>query len=102
MFTDESHLFFFIVGLAIAAYGAYVFISRDYPTYLFLPASFVFLDYDEAKITTISDHLSLMGMFIFYLALSVQRSEKARWQPNGKRRRRVKRVLSFLLCIALS
>ena len=55
----------FIAGAMIAAYGIYVFISRDYPTYLFLRSEFVFLDYDEPPILFYLDYLSLMGTCIF-------------------------------------
>ena len=55
----------FAVGLAIAAYGAYVFISRDFPTYLFLQSEFVFLDYEESRLLYYLDYLALMGLFIF-------------------------------------
>lgn len=55
----------FIVGLAIAAYGVWTFISRDFPTYLFLKSEFVFLDYSEPKILFYIDYLALMGLCIF-------------------------------------
>ena len=55
----------FIVGLAIAGYGAWVFVKRDYPTYLFLKTEFVFFDYNENKLLFYLDYLALMGTFIF-------------------------------------
>lgn len=55
----------FIIGLAIAGYGVWVFISRDFPTYLFLKSEFVFLDYSESKILFYIDYLALMGLCIF-------------------------------------
>lgn len=55
----------FIIGLAIAGYGVWAFIGRDFPTYLFLKSEFVFLDYSEAKILFYIDYLALMGLCIF-------------------------------------
>lgn len=55
----------FILGLAVALYGAWVFAKRDFGTYLFLQSEFVFLDYEESKILFYLDYLSLMGMCIF-------------------------------------
>ena len=55
----------FIAGLVIAGYGVWVFISRDFLTYLFLKSEFVFLDYSEPKILFYIDYLALMGLFIF-------------------------------------
>ncbi len=55
----------FILGLAVALYGAWVFVKRDFNTYLFLQSEFVFLDYEESKILYYLDYLSLMGMCIF-------------------------------------
>lgn len=55
----------FLAGAIIAAYGVYVFFSRNYPTYLFLQSEFVFLDYDEPPILFYLDHLALMGSCLF-------------------------------------
>ncbi len=55
----------FIIGLAIAGYGVWAFISRDFPTYLFLKSEFVFLDYSEPKVLFYMDYLALMGLCIF-------------------------------------
>ena len=54
-----------ILGLAVALYGAWVFVKRDFLTYLFLQSEFVFLDYEESKILYYLDYLSLMGTCIF-------------------------------------
>lgn len=48
----------------IAAYGIYVFISRDFASYLFLKSEFVFLDYSESKLLFYWDYLMLMGLCI--------------------------------------
>lgn len=55
----------FITGLAIAGYGVWAFIGRDFPTYLFLKSEFVFLDYSEPKVLFYIDYLALMGLCIF-------------------------------------
>ncbi|EEG75597.1 DUF4405 domain-containing protein [[Clostridium] hylemonae] len=55
----------FIIGLAIAGYGVWTFISRAFPTYLFLKSEFIFLNYSEPKILFYIDYLALMGLCIF-------------------------------------
>ncbi len=55
----------FIISLFIAAYGVYVFIKRNFLTYMFLRSEFVFLDYEEPKLKFIGDYLALMGLCIF-------------------------------------
>ena len=52
-------------GLAVALYGAWVFVKRDFTTYMFLQSEFVFMDYEEAKILFYLDYLSLMGTCVF-------------------------------------
>lgn len=60
---------FFLMGALIAVYGIYVFISRNYPTYLFLQSEFVFLDYDEPPILFYLDNLALMESCVFMISL---------------------------------
>ncbi len=55
----------FMAGLFIAAYGIYVFIKRNFLTYMFLQSEFVFLDYEESKLLFFLDYLALMGLCIF-------------------------------------
>ena len=55
----------FIIGLIIAGYGIWVFISRDFPTYLILKSEFVFLDYSESKFLFYIDYLAIIGLCIF-------------------------------------
>lgn len=55
----------FAGSLLVAAYGAYVFIKRDFLTYLLLKSEFVFLDYSESKVLFYLDYLALMGLCIF-------------------------------------
>ena len=54
-----------IVGLMISGYGIWVFLHRDFPTYLFLNSEFVFLDYSEPKVLFYIDYLALMGLCIW-------------------------------------
>lgn len=55
----------FAGSMLIAVYGAYVFIKRDFLTYLLLKSEFVFLDYAESKILFYLDYMALMGLCIF-------------------------------------
>lgn len=55
----------FFIGLSVAAYGAFVFFERDFPTYLFLKSEFVFLDYEEPIWSFYLDYICLMGLWIF-------------------------------------
>lgn len=55
----------FDIGLAVALYGTWVFVKREFFTYLFLQSEFVFLDYEESKILYYIDYVSLMGLCIF-------------------------------------
>lgn len=57
-------LLLFLIGLLIAVYGAFVFIDRDFPTYLFLQSEFVFLDYGEPIWSFYLDYISLMGFWV--------------------------------------
>lgn len=69
----------FIIGLLISCYGVWAFISRDFPTYLFLKSEFVFLDYSEPQILFYIDYLALMGLCIFiayYITKIIRNLEK--------------------------
>lgn len=55
----------FVFALAVALYGARVFVKRDFFTYLLLRSEFVFLDYEESKVLYYIDYLSLIGLCIF-------------------------------------
>lgn len=63
--TKSPSMIAFAAGLTISGYGIWVFISRDFPTCLFLKSEFVFLDYSEPKIFFYIDYLALMGLCIF-------------------------------------
>lgn len=71
----------FIIGLLTAAYGVYVFIKRNFLTYMFLRSEFVFLDYEEPRLKFFLDYLALMGLCIFmayYSAKLVRRAGTGR------------------------
>lgn len=72
-----------ILGALIAVYGAAVMVKRDFSTYLFLRAEFVFLDFSESKILFYLDYLAIMGTFIFlsHFAVKLLRKRKARKTP---------------------
>lgn len=61
----KYHAAGFIISLLIAAYGVYVFIQRNFLTYMFLRSEFVFLDYEEPRLKFFLDYLALMGLCIF-------------------------------------
>ncbi|MBD5535215.1 MAG: DUF4405 domain-containing protein [Lachnospiraceae bacterium] len=63
--TRSRKAILFIAGLLVALYGGWVFVKRDFATYLFLKSEFVFLDYEEPKIFFYLEYLSLIGMCIF-------------------------------------
>ncbi|WP_278942764.1 DUF4405 domain-containing protein [Anaerotruncus colihominis] len=63
--TKPRSSILFLIGLLIAAYGAPVFIRRDFSTYLFLRSEFVFLDYEEPLWSFYLDYCCLMGLWVF-------------------------------------
>ena len=71
----------FIISLHVAAYGVYVFIQRNFLTYIFLRCEFVFLDYEEPRLKFFLDYLALMGLCIFiayYIAKLVRKAGTGR------------------------
>lgn len=56
---------FACIGFLIAGYGLFVFIKRDFLTYMLLRSEFVFLDYSEPAVLFYLDYLALMGICIF-------------------------------------
>ncbi len=72
-----------LLGAVIAAYGIVVMMKRDLPTYLFLRAEFVFLDFSESKLLFYLDYLAMMGTFIFlaWFAAKLLKKRKARNTP---------------------
>lgn len=74
-----------IVGLMISGYGIWVFLNRDFPTYLFLKSEFVFLDYSEPKVLFYIDYLALMGLCIWiaHYSTKLMRQFKKWRNQNG-------------------
>ena len=80
-------LLLFLIGLLIAAYGAFVFVNRDFPTYLFLRSEFVFLDYEEPVWSFYPDYLCLMGLWTFlahYLSMGLRKLGGKKRDAKGK------------------
>lgn len=69
-----------LLGGLIAAYGISAILKRDLPTYLFLRAEFVFLDFSESKVLFYLDYVAIMGAFIFlsHFAVKLLRKRKER------------------------
>lgn len=65
--TDANghRLALFLLGAGISIYGLWVFVKRDFMTYLFLKSEFVFMDYSEPPVLFYLDYLALMGLCIF-------------------------------------
>lgn len=90
--AKSSHLvrlILFLLGILIAAHGAFVFIDRNFPIYLFLQSEFVFLDYEEPLWSFYLDYISLMGLWVFlshYLSKGLRKlggSRKSGKQMKG-------------------
>lgn len=72
------------LGLASGLYGAWVFVKRDFFTYLFLQSEYVFLDYEESKMMYYVDYLALMGMCVFishYIGKCLQLLKRKESEP---------------------
>lgn len=74
--TKSPSMIAFAAGLTISGYGIWVFISRGFPTCLFLKSEFVFLHYSEPKIFFYMDYLALMGLCIFIAHYSTKLMEQ--------------------------
>ena len=68
-------------GLAVAGYGAYAFIKRGLPGYMFLQNQFVFFDFSEPVALFLLDYFAIMGLFIWIGHYLSQLVKKAR-QPG--------------------
>lgn len=76
-----------LVGVLIAAYGIFTFVSRDFPTYLFLQSEFVFLDYEEPIWSFYLDYVCLMGLWVFaahYLSKGLRKLGSVKKAAAGK------------------
>ena len=74
--SQSVRIFLLTLGVLIAAYGVFVFMDRDFLTYLFLQSEFVFLDYGEPLWSFYLDHVSLMGLWIllsYYLSKELRK-----------------------------
>lgn len=80
--SKRRSLLLFLSGLLIAAYGAFVFIDRDFPTYMLLRSEFVFLDYGEPVWFFYLDYISLMGLWVF-LAHYLSEGLRKLGKPSG-------------------
>lgn len=56
---------FSVIGALIWGYGVFVFVKRDFLTYMFLKSEFVFLNYDESRILFYADCIALSWLCIF-------------------------------------
>ena len=68
MFKESSYIRKWcvrILGILVAAYGAYAFVQRGIGTYMFLQNSFVFFDFEEPLIFFLLDYIAVMGLFVF-------------------------------------
>lgn len=55
----------FIAAILTSGYGTFVFLKREFPTYMLLKSEFVFMDYSEPIFLFYLDYLALMGLCIF-------------------------------------
>jgi len=53
------------VGIIVATYGLYAFITRQVPHYMFHRIQYSFFDYSEPPIFFFIDYLAIMGLFVF-------------------------------------
>lgn len=56
---------FRLLGLAIAAYGAYCFVNADIFSYMFLKIEFVFFDFEKSAVSVFSEYIAMMGLWIW-------------------------------------
>lgn len=64
--NDPKHLYKATARIAVtlvAAYGLYVFISRELPQRMFLLSEYVFFDYDELILFCLIDYTSVLCLF---------------------------------------
>ena len=66
---------------AVSLYGAYAFVKRQIPAYMFLKLPFAFFDYSEPQAFFLADYLAVMVLFALFgygimKLLKVRRKEK--------------------------
>ena len=102
--SKPRSLILFLIGLLIAAYGAFVFMDRDFPTYLFLQSEFVFLDYEEPLWSFYLDYISLMGLWVFlahYLSKGLRKLGGNR-KTVGRKGAHMKKLFSLAMAVLLT
>lgn len=72
------------IGTIIAIYGVYVFISRNFISYMLLQSEFVFLDYEEPVILFYIDYLALMGLCIYIAHYASHFMRRLKKEPKEK------------------
>ena len=61
---------------AISLYGAYAFVKRQIPAYMFMRTMFVFFDFSESRIRFLADYLAVMVLFaMFGLIVAASKAE---------------------------
>lgn len=68
-----------LAGLLVAVYGAYAFVKRGLPGYMFLQNQFVFFDFSEPVALFLLDYLAVMGLFVwigYYLSQLIKIGRK--------------------------
>lgn len=54
----------YIIKFFVIGYGVYVFIKRNFLTYMLLQSQFMFMDFNESKLLFYFDYILLMGLFL--------------------------------------
>jgi hypothetical protein len=82
--APHKRIVFPIIGAIIAAYGAYAFLVRQFPQYMFLKIEFSFFDYEEPAILFFLDYFAIMGLFVFlvYYAIKLMQKFLGRKRPQ--------------------
>jgi len=73
---------------AVSLYGAFAFVRREIPAYMFLRSQFAFFDFSEPRIFFFADYLAVMVLFAA-IGYSMGKLLKLR-AANGKRKEDVK------------
>ncbi len=75
-----------LLGALVGVYGVFVFLKRDFPTYLLLQSEFVFMDYEESWLLFYLDYLALIGLcvFISYYTTKILLNSSAKNQSDLK------------------
>lgn len=65
-----------IAAIVIAGYGLYAFVKNQFLSYMFLTSSFVFFDFERPVMLFFTEHIAIMGLFIFlahYISKGIQK-----------------------------